>query len=43
MTIIDRTNGRKYQLVKRFVAPGKPALFQEALSGRRYNLVKVYL
>lgn len=43
MKLIDRTNGRKYQLVKRFVKDGKPAQCHEARTGRRYNLVRVYL
>jgi hypothetical protein len=43
MTLTDRTNGRKYQLAKRFVSAGKFAKYQEATTGRRYNLVKVYL
>jgi hypothetical protein len=41
--ITDRSNGQKYQLVKRFVRTGQAARYQEAGTGRRYNLVKVYL
>lgn len=43
MIIKDRTNGRKYRLVKRFASDREPARYQEAQTGRRYNLVKVYL
>ena len=40
MNIIDRTNGRKYQLVKRASSRGS---YLDARTGFRYNLVKVYL
>lgn len=41
MANIERFTGRKYQLVKVFVAGGGE--FQEAKTGRRYNLVKKYV
>lgn len=40
MTLIDRTNGRKYQLVKRWDPKGK---FMELPSQRRYSLHKIYI
>jgi hypothetical protein len=43
MILIDRANGRKYQLVKRFASSKISARYLEATTGRRYNLVKVYL
>jgi hypothetical protein len=43
MILRDRATGERYQLVKRFARIGQPAKFQEAGTGRRYNLVKVYL
>ena len=43
MILTDRNNGQRYQLVKRFRRAGQPARFQEARTGRRYDLVKVYL
>lgn len=41
MEITERTTGRRYQLVKVFVATGGSHM--EAGTGRRYNLVKRYL
>lgn len=41
MEITERTTGRRYQLVKQFVATGGSHM--EARTGRRYNLVKRYL
>lgn len=43
MILTDRQTGLRYQLVKRFARTGQPARYQEARTGRRYNLVKVYL
>jgi hypothetical protein len=43
MVIRDRATGQRYQLVKRFAKDGEPARYQEAGSGRRYNLMKRYL
>jgi hypothetical protein len=43
MTFVERQTGRKYQLVKIFVAKGTRAKYQEARTGRRYNLVKRYI
>lgn len=40
MTIIDRVTGRRYQLVKRSSPSGH---YLNARTGKRYNLVKVYL
>lgn len=41
MTLIDRNTGRKYNIVKVFVASG--GTHMEATTGRRYNLVKRYI
>jgi hypothetical protein len=41
MTLVDRTTGRRYQLVKVFTATGGSHV--EARTGRRYTLVKRYL
>jgi hypothetical protein len=43
MILIDRATGQRYQLVKRFARTGQPAKYREARTGRRYNLVKVYI
>jgi hypothetical protein len=43
MILTDRSTGQKYQLVKRFARTGQPARYQEMTTGRRYNLVRVYL
>lgn len=43
MIATDRTNSRRYQIVKVFVVAGQPAKYQEAKTGRRYNLVKRYI
>lgn len=43
MILIERETGRKYQLVKRFTRIGQSARYQEAVTGRRYNLLKVYI
>jgi hypothetical protein len=43
MILIDRSTGQRYQLVKRFARTGQSARYQEARTGRRYNLMKVYL
>lgn len=37
----DRLNGRKYNIVKVFVAAG--GTHMEAATGRRYNLIKRYI
>lgn len=41
MQFTDRTNGRKYVLIRKFVATG--GTHMEASTGRRYNLVKRYI
>lgn len=41
MTLIDRTNGQRYQLVKR--TNNKSGKYLNARTGHRYDLVKVYL
>lgn len=43
MIIRDRATGQRYRLVKRFARIGQSARYQEAQTGRRYNLVKVYI
>lgn len=37
----ERSTGRKYQLLKVFVAQG--GTHMEATTGRRYNLIKSYI
>lgn len=41
MTIIDRTTGQRYQLVKR--TNTKSGRYLNARTGQRYDLVKVYI
>lgn len=43
MIIRDRATGQRYRLVKRFTRIGQSARYQEAGTGRRYNLWKVYI
>lgn len=43
MILRDRANGQRYQLVKRFRYAGQPAQYCEAGTGRRYDLVRVWL
>lgn len=40
MILTDRTNGRKYQLVKKYDGGGQ---YYEAATHRRYTLVKQYI